>query len=122
MGTLPRTLIKWEILSGNLRGHYTGLFVGYANLDADVKGEALGWYNVKTGKLNVDATSFGGYWTHIAPTGWYVDGVAMASWFGGDAHSSRDIGVDVKGTGVTLSLESGVPIPVTDTWSIEPQG
>jgi hypothetical protein len=22
MGTLPRTLIKWEIVSGNLWGHY----------------------------------------------------------------------------------------------------
>ncbi|MEK1886210.1 MAG: autotransporter outer membrane beta-barrel domain-containing protein [Phyllobacterium sp.] len=46
-------------------GHYdlAGLFFGYSNFDADIKGEAVGWKNLQVGSMNVDTTSFGGYWT-----------------------------------------------------------
>jgi autotransporter family porin len=98
-----------------------GLFFGYANLDADIKGQALGWNDLKTGKLDLDATSVGGYWTHIGPSGWYVDGVVMGTWFGGDSRSTRGVGIDIGGSAVTVSLEGGLPIPLSESWSIEPQ-
>ncbi|WP_027229750.1 autotransporter domain-containing protein [Phyllobacterium sp. UNC302MFCol5.2] len=98
-----------------------GLFFGYANFDADIKGQALGWNDLKTGSLNLDATSFGGYWTHIGPQGWYLDAIVMGTWYGGDATSTRGVGIDVDGTGVTASLEGGYPIGLSDNWNIEPQ-
>jgi autotransporter family porin len=98
-----------------------GLFFGYANLNADIKGQALGWNDLKTGKLNLDATSVRGYWTHIGPSGWYVDGVVMGTWFGGDSRSTRGVGIDIGGSAVTVSLEGGLPIPLSESWSIEPQ-
>lgn len=98
-----------------------GLFYGYANLSADVTGQAVGWNNVKTGKFNLDANSFGAYWTHIGPSGWYLDGVLMGTWFGGDANSIGGTGIDIGGSGFTASLEGGYPIALASNWSLEPQ-
>ena len=112
-------ILGWEHENGHR--DIAGLFFGYSSLDADVKGQALGWNGVNTGSLNLDTTSFGGYWTHIGPGGWYLDGVLMGSWFGGDATSNRGVGIDIDGTGFTASLEGGYPIPLSESWTIEPQ-
>jgi autotransporter family porin len=98
-----------------------GLFIGYSTYDADIKGQALGWNGVRAGDLDVNATSFGGYWTHVAASGWYVDAVLMGTWYGGNAASNRDVGVDIDGSGVTASLEGGYPIALTQEWTLEPQ-
>ncbi len=112
-------ILGWEHDNGHR--DIAGLFFGYSNLDADVKGQAVGWNGVNVGSLNLDTTSFGGYWTHIGPGGWYLDGVLMGSWFGGDATSDRGVGIDIDGTGFTASLEGGYPIPLSESWTIEPQ-
>ena len=107
--------------SDNGHRDIAGLFYGYANLSADVTGQAVGWNNVKTGKFNLDANSFGAYWTHIGPSGWYLDGVLMGTWFGGDANSIGGTGIDIGGSGITASLEGGYPIALASNWSLEPQ-
>ncbi len=66
-------------------------------------------------------TSFGGYWTHIGPQGWYLDAVLMGTWYGGDANSNEGQGIDVDGHGVTASLEGGYPIALSESWTLEPQ-
>ncbi|MEK1850853.1 MAG: autotransporter outer membrane beta-barrel domain-containing protein [Phyllobacterium sp.] len=73
------------------------------------------------GSLNLDTTSFGGYWTHIGPSGWCLDGVLMGSWFSGDATSLRDVGIDIDGTGITASLEGGYPVALLQSRTLEPQ-
>ncbi|MCX8280774.1 autotransporter outer membrane beta-barrel domain-containing protein [Phyllobacterium sp. 0TCS1.6C] len=98
-----------------------GLFYAYASLDADIRGQALGWNNLKTGKIESDTHSVGAYWTHIGPQNWYVDAVAMGSWFDGTARSDRAIGIDLDGSGVTLSLETGYPFALGQNWTLEPQ-
>ncbi len=98
-----------------------GLFFGYSNFDADIKGEAVGWNNLKVGSMNLDTTSFGGYWTHIGPSGWYLDAVLMGSWFSGDSTSSRNVGIDIDGNAVTASLEGGYPVVLSQSWNLEPQ-
>ncbi len=75
-------LFGWE--SGNDHHDRVGLFVGHARMDGDVKGQALGWNDLLVGQIDLDGTSVGGYWTHIGPNGWYLDGVVMGTWFGGD--------------------------------------
>jgi autotransporter family porin len=98
-----------------------GLFVAYASMNGDVRGQALGWNNLSVGSIDLSGTSVGGYWTRIGQTGWYLDGVVMATFFGGDAKSSRDIGIDIGGTGITASLEGGYPIALAQGWTLEPQ-
>ena len=108
--------------SGNGHRDTAGVFFGYSNINADVKGQALGWNNLDVGDMNADTTSVGAYWTHIGPSGWYVDGVLMSSWFNGSAQSDRGVGVDTDGSGITASLEGGYPIPIAQDWVLEPQG
>ncbi|MGH6858659.1 MAG: autotransporter domain-containing protein [Phyllobacterium sp.] len=98
-----------------------GVFYGYASLDADIRGQALGWNNLKVGKIDADTHSAGAYWTHIGPENWYVDAVVMGSWFDGTAHSDRGIGIDLDGDGITASLEGGYPFVLNDNWTLEPQ-
>ncbi|MBN9137832.1 autotransporter outer membrane beta-barrel domain-containing protein [Phyllobacterium sp.] len=98
-----------------------GIFFGYAGMNSDVKGQALGWNNLSTGKIKVDATSVGGYWTHIGPSGWYLDGIVMGTWYGGNARSVSGAGIDNDGSGITVSLEGGYPFALTDNWLLEPQ-
>lgn len=112
-------LIGWEGPSGH--ENRAGLFIGHTRMEGDIRGQALGWNNLSVGKMDMGGTSFGAYWTHIGPGGWYLDGVAMGTWFNGKATSNRDVGIDVDGTGVTLSLEGGYPIPLDEEWSLEPQ-
>lgn len=98
-----------------------GLFFGYATLDADVRGLALGWNNLAVGDLDVHATSLGGYWTHIGPTGWYLDAVLMGSSYGGAGESRRGVDIGADGLGITVSLEGGYPFSLSAGWRIEPQ-
>ncbi|PSH69417.1 autotransporter outer membrane beta-barrel domain-containing protein [Phyllobacterium brassicacearum] len=98
-----------------------GLFFAYSNFNADVTGQAVGWNNVQVGSMDLDTTSFGGYWTHFGPSGWYLDGVLMGSWFGGDATSERGVGIDLGGSGFTASLEGGYPVALSQSWTLEPQ-
>lgn len=109
----------WE--SGGGHHDRAGFFIAQTQADGDVKGQALGWNDLKVGDVDVDGTSLGAYWTHIGPSGWYLDGVVMGTDFSGDATSDRAVGVDVDGSGISLSLEGGYPIALADGWTIEPQ-
>jgi len=98
-----------------------GLFFGYARMTGNLTGQALGWNNLAVGDLEITGTSFGGYWTHIGPQGWYLDAVLMGTWYGGSASFDAGQSIDVDGQSVTASLEGGYPIALNETWTLEPQ-
>ncbi|MDH7791322.1 autotransporter outer membrane beta-barrel domain-containing protein [Ochrobactrum sp. AN78] len=98
-----------------------GLFFGYTRVTGDITGQALGWNDLAVGDLEMTGTSFGGYWTHIGPQGWYLDAVLMGTWYGGDASSNAGQSIDIDGHGVTASLEGGYPIALSGSWTLEPQ-
>jgi autotransporter family porin len=104
-------------------GHFDrfGVFFGYARATGDITGQALGWNDLAVGDLDVSGTSFGGYWTHIGPQGWYLDAVLMGTWFDGSASSNAQQSIDVGGHGVTASLEGGYPVALGGNWTLEPQ-
>lgn len=98
-----------------------GLFYGYGRADGDVRGFALGQLRNPVGKLVLDANSLGAYWTHLGPSGWYLDAVLMHSWVDGDGRSNRGVIGKLDGTAVTASLEGGYPIGLGAGWTLEPQ-
>jgi autotransporter family porin len=71
--------------------------------------------------LELKGDSSGGYFTHIGPSGWYLDAVAMQTWLSGDTVSVQDLGIDLSGDGFTASLEGGYPITIRGNWIFEPQ-
>ena len=62
-----------------------GLYGAYGDVNADVTGlvtnpAATAYVLGRTGSMNLDAWSAGGYWTHVGNGGWYLD-----------ARASRDL-------------------------------
>lgn len=98
-----------------------GVFAGYSHMSGDLRGFALGWANYDTGSLGLGAASIGAYATRFNEDGFYLDGVLMASYYTGDVTSTRGLGIDVEGYGLTGSIEAGYPIALGGGWAIEPQ-
>src|SRR5262249_40223966 len=93
-----------------------GVYFAYGNGNVDVDGlvpnaAATGYVLQHPGSLNLDAYSFGGYWTHYGPAGWYIDAVLQGSFYDGNAKSRR-ANLPASGTGFISSLEAGYPIPM----------
>ena len=112
-----------DIFGWDNNGHRDriGLFAAYGHADGSVRGFAGGFQNVHVGSLALDATSAGGYWTHIGPGGWYVDAILMNTWYTGSTHSVGRLSAGANGTGVTASIEGGYPIPLSANITIEPE-
>ncbi|MDD1966733.1 autotransporter outer membrane beta-barrel domain-containing protein [Pseudomonas putida] len=98
-----------------------GLFVGQSRLRGDVDGFAEGFQHRKAGHLKLNGDHYGAYWTLVDPQGWYLDAVAMGTRLDGSNRSDRGVKLDTEGHAITLSLEGGYPIPVSEHWVVEPQ-
>jgi outer membrane autotransporter protein len=106
-----------------------GFYFAYGNGNVNVDGlvtnaAATGYILQHTGSLNLNAYSFGGYWTHYGPSGWYIDAVLQGSFYQGDA-STQFASLPANGTGFTSSLEAGYPIPLPwfgPRFVLEPEG
>jgi outer membrane autotransporter protein len=93
-----------------------GLYFAYGNGNVSVDGlvtnaAATAYALQHTGSLNLNAYSFGGYWTHYGPTGWYIDAVLQGSFYQGNA-TTQFANLPTNGTGFISSLEAGYPIPL----------
>jgi fibronectin-binding autotransporter adhesin len=121
-----------DLLRGSLiAGHYdrAGLYGAYGDVNADVNGlvtnpAATADILTRTGSMNLDAWSAGGYWTHTGPGGWYLDAVLQGTWYYGSA-STQFAKLNTDGTGFIASLEGGYPFSwpqLGPGFVIEPQG
>jgi outer membrane autotransporter protein len=121
-----------DLLRGSLiAGQYerAGLYGAFGDTSVNVNGlatnpAATAYLLERTGSLNLNAWSVGGYWTHVGPTGWYLDTVLQGTWYGGSA-STQFARLDTNGTGFIASLESGYPFSwpqLGPGFVIEPQG
>ena len=98
-----------------------GLFAIQSRLVGDVRGFNLGFKDARAGDIRLDGDSLGAYWTLITPQSAYVDVVAMSTRLDGRTRSERGVKLDLDGHAVSLSLETGYPIAVSNHWQIEPQ-
>ena len=110
-----------DLFGGSAYGGFdrAGLCVGYADAFAGVEQV---YSAVKAGTVTLNAYSGGAYWMHVAPQGWWLDGVAQATWFEDAKGSTPNAGMSVSGSAVTVSLESGYPSRPYPNWTVEPQG
>jgi len=121
-----------DLLHGSLiAGHSerAGLYGAYGNVNSDVTGlvtnpAATAYVLSRTGSMSLNAWSAGGYWTHVGPGGWYLDGVLQGTWYYGSA-STQFANLNTDGTGFIASLEGGYPFSwpqLGPGFVIEPQG
>lgn len=104
-------------------GHrdHAGLYLAFSEYSGNVDGFAVGTRNLDVGRMEMQATSLGAYWTHFGPSGWYVDVVAQGSWLDGSARSDFGTSVQTDGFAFTGSVEAGLPITVAANLTLEPQ-
>lgn len=98
-----------------------GVFVGQSRLQGSVEGFAEGFKGTKAGRMKINGDHFGAYWSLVDPGGWYLDAVAMGTRLGGSSRSDQGIRLDTDGHAISLSLETGYPMAVSERWVVEPQ-
>jgi outer membrane autotransporter protein len=98
-----------------------GFFAAHSRMEGDIEGFAGGFAGRDTGKIELEGDSLGLYWTLINPKGWYLDAVVMATRLDGYSRSNRGRRIDTQGRALTLSVETGYPVPIAADWVIEPQ-
>jgi outer membrane autotransporter protein len=112
-------LLRWE--SSNGHSDRIGFSVAYARASVDVNGLVDAFEGAPAGHVDLDATSFGGYWTHLGPTNWYIDAVLQGTYFQTSANSIRGVANNFSGGGFAASIEGGYPIPLMSWLTFEPQ-
>ncbi|WP_181418438.1 autotransporter outer membrane beta-barrel domain-containing protein [Phyllobacterium leguminum] len=121
-------VMRWAQPSGHQ--DRVGMFMAYARSSGEVRGFAFGKHDQIAGDATLEGMSGGVYWTHLAPNGWYTDLVVMGTRFEGSGRSVADSSIATKGSGshiatkgygITVSIEGGYPIALSDDVKIEPQ-
>ena len=96
-----------------------GLYFGYSHGSADVENAES---SSRAGTVKLDGYSLGAYWTRKGASGWYLDGVLQATYYGNiKADSSMGQRLSTDGWGLAASAESGYPFNLGGNWKLEPQ-
>ncbi|WP_027896251.1 autotransporter outer membrane beta-barrel domain-containing protein [Zestomonas thermotolerans] len=95
-----------------------GAYFAASRMKADVDAIQGG----RGGKVSMDGYSLGAYWTHLAPSRWYLDAVGQLTRYDNvRAKASGGETVKPDGWGFAASLEGGYPFQLDEKWSLEPQ-
>lgn len=71
--------------------------------------------------LNLQGQSLGAYWSLTGPQGWHVDLTASGGRVNGFSRNDQGARQATEGSAVTLSVEGGFPIGLSENWVVEPQ-
>src|SRR3989344_5794274 len=74
-----------------------------------------------TDTLNLQEQSLGAYWSLTGPQGWHVDLSASGGRVNGFSRNEQGARQATEGSAVTLSVEGGFPIGISENWVVEPQ-
>ena len=102
-----------------------GFYVGAGTASADVRSVLNLGHGSEVGKVSMDGYSLGGYYTHIAPSGWYVDAVLQGTYYdnvSGNSSNTNPQTLRTDGVGIIASLESSYPFELGNGFTFEPQG
>src|SRR5262249_25526043 len=98
-------LLRLESISGH--SDHIGFYVAQARASGGVHGLVDSFEGPPAGHLDLDATSYGGYWTHLGPSNWYIDAVLQGTYFQTAANSIRGVANNFSGRGFAASIEGG---------------
>ena len=111
----------WRLEGINGHRDNIGFYVAQARASGSVHGVVDGFEGALAGHVDLDASSYGGYWTHLGPSNWYIDTVVQGTHFFGTPQSIRGVSTTVNGDAFTGSIEAGYPIQLAPWLSFEPQ-
>jgi outer membrane autotransporter protein len=112
-------LLRLESINGH--SDHFGFYIAQARASGGVHGLVDGFEGALAGHIDLDATSYAGYWTHLGPTNWYIDAVLQWTYIQGSPMSIGGVPNNIRGSGWAGSLEAGYPIALTSWLTFEPQ-
>ena len=71
--------------------------------------------------FNLQGSSLGAYWSLTGAQGWHVDLTASGGRINGYSRTDQGARQAAEGSAVTLSVEGGFPIGISEHWVVEPQ-
>jgi autotransporter family porin len=110
-----------NLTSTNGHQDHIGFYVAQARAAATVHGSVNGFEGASAGHVNLDASSYGGYWTHLGPSNWYIDAVLQGTHILASPTSIVGVSNNVNGHGFAASIEAGYPIALASWLMLEPQ-
>ncbi|WP_157971442.1 autotransporter outer membrane beta-barrel domain-containing protein [Dyella sp. C9] len=117
----------WHGESGEGQADTAGLYFAYGRANLSVTGlvadpAALAYDRERTGDVQLNGYAFAGYWTHVGPGNWYIDGVLQGTHYTGDA-STQYADLSTPGNGFAASIEGGYPFLLAERsgFTLEPQ-
>ncbi|MFW9081461.1 autotransporter domain-containing protein [Pseudomonas sp. P2757] len=109
--------------SGSGHTQKIGLIGGVNQIQANGNGlisnRALADPNSDT--LNLQGQSLGAYYSLTGPQGWHVDLSASGGRVSGFSRNQQGARQATEGSAMTLSVEGGFPIGISENWVVEPQ-
>jgi outer membrane autotransporter protein len=111
----------WRFESMNGHSDRIGFYVAQARASGTVHGSVDGFDGAPAGHVDLDASSYGGYWTHLGPSNWYIDAVLQGSRFLASPNSIRSNNNNLNGSGFAASIEAGYPVALAPWLTFEPQ-
>jgi outer membrane autotransporter protein len=111
----------WRLESNNGHSDHLGFFVTQSRASGAVHGSVGGFKGASAGHVDLDVSSYGGYWTHLGPSNWYIDAVVQGSHLFARTSSIRGNYTNVTGYGLAASIEAGYPILLAPWLTFEPQ-
>jgi outer membrane autotransporter protein len=109
--------------SGSGHTQRVGLVGGMTQIQGNSNGLLTGPALADPGNdtLNLEGQSLGAYWSLTGPQGWHVDLTASGGRVNGFSRNDQGARQAAEGSEVTLSVEGGFPIGLSDHWVVEPQ-
>ena len=100
-----------------------GLIGGTSQIQGNSNGLVTnrGMSDPNTDTLNLQGQSLGAYYSLTGPQGWHVDLSASGGRVNGVSRNDQGARQITEGSAVTLSVEGGFPIGISENWVVEPQ-
>jgi outer membrane autotransporter protein len=100
-----------------------GLISGQNQITANGSGRLVPPALAEPGQdsLSLKGENLGAYWSLTGPAGWHVDLSASGGRINGFSLNEQGQRQVTEGSAVTLSVEGGFPIGISDNWVVEPQ-
>ncbi|RKS27708.1 MULTISPECIES: autotransporter domain-containing protein [Pseudomonas] len=109
--------------SGSGHTQQVGLIGGTNQIQGNSNGLLTnrGMSDPSTDTLNLQGQSLGAYYSLTGPQGWHVDLTASGGRVNGFSRNDQGLRQATEGSAMTLSVEGGFPIGISENWVVEPQ-
>jgi outer membrane autotransporter protein len=122
-GSLSKAPALYTLQNDNGPTQRVGLLGGQSEFQANSAGILTSRAMADPGSdsLNLQGQSLGAYWSLTGHQGWHVDLTASGGRVNGYSRIDQGARQAAEGSAVTLSVEGGFPIGISENWVVEPQ-